>query len=292
MPKNHKYIIISPVKDEERYVELTLKSVVNQTLKPLTWIIVDDGSSDKTAEIIQNYTLTYSFIKLVGNPHAGIRKTGSAVIRAFNHGYESIDKTTYDFIVKLDCDLSFQPDYFEKLLEKFTADEQLGIASGVYLEKKMSGKWLEIKMPSYHAAGASKVIRRRCFEEIGGFIAMAGWDTVDEIRAMAKGWRTRHFPELRIRHHKPEGSGIGQLRTSMMHGKIFYITGGSKIFFIIKTIHRLSARPYVLNSMALLWGYLNALFKRRAMLVTKYEAKCYQAMLIARLRAQIKKMFT
>ena len=113
-----RYVIVSPVKDEESYIELTLRSVIGQTLKPLLWVIVDDGSSDKTKKIVEQCLPEYSFIRMEQHPHTGIRQTGSAVIRAFNFGYSSIGETDYDFIVKLDCDLSFEPDYFEKLLQR------------------------------------------------------------------------------------------------------------------------------------------------------------------------------
>ncbi len=286
-----RYIIISPVKDEERHVELTLQSVVRQTLKPVSWVIVDDGSKDRTPEIIRRYISAHPFIRLVRNPHAGIRQPGSAVIRAFNCGYETLGASDYDFIVKLDCDLSFEPDYFENLLGRFVDNDRLGVASGVYLEMGQSGAWKEVLMPSYHAAGASKVLRRKCFDEIGGFIVAAGWDTVDEIRAMASGWTTGHFVDLQMKHHKPEGSGIGMVRTSRMHGEIFYLTGGGKLFFLLKVLHRMGKKPFVIGALALSWGYMKALFKRKRLLVTKAEATCYQRLLRKRLQTQTKALF-
>jgi len=290
--RSPRYIIVSPVKDEERYVELTLRSVIGQTLKPVLWVIVDDGSRDNTPEIIQRYLPTCPFIRLLRNPHAGVRQPGSAVIRAFKCGYESIGAGEYDFVVKLDCDLSFEKDYFENLLEKFMDDPQLGIASGVYLERREDGTWKEVVMPSYHAAGACKVLRRECFEEIDGFIAAAGWDTVDEIRAMTQGWRTGHFVYLQMKHHKSEGSGIGSIRTNVMHGEIYYLTGGSRLFFLLKVLHRMGSKPYVIGAMALSWGYLNAIWKRKASLVTRSEARCYQSLLRGRLQAQTKALFS
>jgi poly-beta-1,6-N-acetyl-D-glucosamine synthase len=286
-----RYIIVSPVKDEEQYVELTLRSVISQTLKPVLWVIVDDGSKDSTPEIIQRYLSRNPFIRLVHNPHAGIRQPGSAVIRAFKCGHESIETSDYDFIVKLDCDLSFGKDYFQSLLGRFTEDHQLGIASGVYLEMGEDGAWKEVVMPSYHAAGACKVLRRNCFEEIEGFIVAAGWDTVDEIRAMTLGWKTGHFIDLPMKHHKPEGAGIGTIKTSVMHGEIYYLTGGGKLFFLLKVLHRMMSKPYVLGAMALSWGYMKALWQRKTSLVTEAEAKCYQSLLSGRLQAKTKTLF-
>jgi len=277
------YVIISPVKDEEQFVEFTLRSVIQQTVKPVLWILVDDGSRDRTSEIVSRYAEEHSFIRLIRNPNSGVRKPGSAVIRAFNVGYNALGDTAYDFIVKLDCDMSFEPDYFEQLMGRFAGDERLGIASGVYLEMNKTGVWKEVPMPSYHAAGACKVVRRNCFKDISGFIVSAGWDTVDEIRAMIHGWRSRHFRDLQMHHHKPEGSGIGPVRTNFMHGEIYYLTGGSKLFFLLKVLHRIKAKPYVLGALALTGGYLRAGVKRKDLLVTREEALRYKAMLRGRI---------
>jgi glycosyltransferase involved in cell wall biosynthesis len=277
------YAIVSPVKDEERYVELTLRSVTAQTVPPQWWIIVDDGSTDRTGEIVREYAQRHSFITLLRRPRVGGRRPGAPVIHAFNHGLASLAQQQYDFIVKLDCDLSFQPDYFEKLLEHFAGDARLGIASGIYLEADKAGVWTPVAMPPYHAFGASKVLRRRCFDEIGGFVAAPGWDTVDEIRASAQGWTTTHFSELHVRHHKPEGTGIGRLKTSRMHGEIYYTTGGDPVFFLLKALRRLTAAPYVTNCLALTVGYLGAMIQRKPRLVSRREAQCYRRLLRQRL---------
>jgi poly-beta-1,6-N-acetyl-D-glucosamine synthase len=147
-------------------------------------------------------------------------------------------------------------------------------------------------MPVYHAAGASKVIRRKCFEEIGGFIAAAGWDTVDEIRAMARGWKTGHFHDLQIKHHKREGSGIGVIKTSIMHGEIYYLTGGSKLFFLLKVIHRIGSKPYGSVALAQLRGYFKAMWEGKKLLVTETEAHCYRSLLHGRMLGQARKLLT
>jgi glycosyltransferase involved in cell wall biosynthesis len=277
------YVLISPVKDEERYVELTLRSVVAQTLQPALWVIVDDGSTDGTVAIVQRYVERYPFIRLVRHPKSGVRQTGSAVIRAFNFGQQHIGACDHGFVVKLDCDLSFPPEYFKQLLRRFDDDPKLGIASGVYLEEAAPGSWTAVKMPSYHAFGACKVMRKACFEEIGGFVAAAGWDTVDEIRAWHRGWRTGHFEDLQVRHHKREGSGIGQLRTNRMHGEIFFVTGGDPLFLIFKVIHRIATRPFVIGAANLLFGYCAAAVRGVPRLVSSAEARGYRGLLRQRL---------
>jgi glycosyltransferase involved in cell wall biosynthesis len=291
MPTGRRYIIVSPVKDEERFVELTLRSVVCQTVKPVLWIVVDDASEDRTPEIVARYLETEPVLRMVRRERGGMRQTGSPVIRAFNHGCTLIGETGYDYIVKLDCDLSFPPDYFEKLLARFIEDDRLGIASGVYFEQAPGDAWKAVVMPAYHAAGACKVVRRTCFEQIGGFVTAPGWDTVDEIRAMSNGWKTGHFAELQMRHHKPEGSGIGVLRTSVMHGEIYYLTGGSLVFFALKVLRRMGSKPYGLGALVLMYGYLKSLWQRRARLVTPREALTYRSMLQRRLMDEVKAVF-
>jgi hypothetical protein len=212
------------------------------------------------------------------------------VVRAFNLGLEALGADSYDIIVKLDCDLSFDPTYFESILRRFVADESLGIASGIYLEVDANGGWRPIRMPSYHAFGACKVLRRRCFEEIGGFVPAKGWDTVDEIRAIHKGWTTTHFEDLRTKHHKPEGTGIGVLKTSRMHGEIYYVTGGDPLFFVLKALRRLMVAPRPLNALALTAGYLNAVVKRVPRLVDAGEARCYRSLLRQRLHGGYRKV--
>jgi biofilm PGA synthesis N-glycosyltransferase PgaC len=288
--KAPRYVIVSPVKDEERYVEQTLRSVTDQNLKPILWLIVDDGSKDRTPELVRSYANSHPFIRLLSHPQSGERQLAFGEVRAFNWGLNFIGSVEYDFIVKLDCDLSFDADYFEQLMERFRQDESLGIASGIYLEQNTAGEWHEIVMPSYHAAGASKLMRRACFEDIGGFIPAPGWDTVDEIKAMVRGWTTTHFNELRMIHHKREGSSIGAVKTGIMHGEAYYRTGGSKIFFLLKVLHRISVRPYFVNAIALIWGYVRALVKRKQLLVTETEARYYKALLLGRLQERVKSL--
>ena len=291
MPKEIRYVIITPVRDEKSYIEYTINSLISQSIRPLEWVIVDDGSADGTGQILDRYAQEFEWIKVVHRSKKGARRAGGRVIEAFYEGYDVLSDTRWDFIVKLDGDLSFEPGYFATLLGRFMHDEQLGIASGVYLEMNRAGLWKEVAMPAYHAAGACKVMRRKCFKEIDGFVVATGWDTVDEIRAMTRGWKTGHFRDLQMKHHKFEGSGVGKIRTSVMHGEIYFLTGGSIFFFLFKTFHRIGARPYVLNALALTWGYLRSVLNRKERLVTPGEALCYQALIHKRLWMRTKRLF-
>jgi glycosyltransferase involved in cell wall biosynthesis len=281
-----RYVIVSPVKDEERYLELTLRSIIEQTVRPVKWVIVDDGSSDNTPRILERYTASHDWIQVVRIERDSKRDLGITEIRAFAAGYEWVKNVASEFIVKLDCDLRIPPDYFERVFAGFQDNGRLGIASGIYLEEH-NGRWLPAHMPGYHASGASKVVRRRCFEDIGGFVLCRGWDTIDEIKAVMKGWETRHFPDVTFYHLRREGAAMGFGRTNMLHGEIYYLTGGGALFFLLKVLHRMgSALPPVLGGLAMLWGYLKCRLGGRSRAVSHEEARAYRRLLNRRLRNQ------
>ena len=283
MQHGHNYILISPVKDEERYVERTITAVVSQTLRPLLWILVDDESSDQTPRILERYARKFEWVKTMRLQGLSKMKPGAAEVRAFNAGYQAIGNTNFDYLVKLDCDLDLPSDYFERLVERFLQDPKLGIASGIYLEKTKD-KWSPVTMPAYHAAGASKMMRRACHDDIGGLIAERGWDTVDEIRAQMAGWKTCHFEDLRFFHLKTEGSRVGSLRTSAMQGEVYYLTGGSGLFFLLKLLDRsIRAKPMFIASIAMLSGFLSFLISGKKRLVNDAEARFYRRLLNARI---------
>lgn len=280
------FVIISPVRDEERNIEKTLESMLAQTVRPLRWVIVDDGSNDRTPELIEQFLPRASFLTLIRNQRRTGRQTGVAEVLAFNTGLKEIAGLDYDYVVKLDGDLSFAPDYFEQILDRMDANPKLGITSGAY-EERRDGSWTEIVMPPYHACGASKVIRRACFEQIEGFVSQRGWDTVDEIRAIARGWQTTHFRDLMLKHWKAEGSGMGVWHTSAMHGEIFYRTGGGALLFLPKFVNRLRHRPYLIAALAMLWGFMRPFLKRTPKLVTPHEGRAYRALLHQRVAARL-----
>jgi glycosyltransferase involved in cell wall biosynthesis len=285
-----RYAVISPVKNEERFIGQTIASMISQKARPVVWIIVDDASTDGTARIVKECAGRYPWVRYLLYPGEAIRKTGSAEIHAFDYGSKTLGDIAFDFIVKLDGDLRFDEDYFERLLSQFIINNKLGIASGIYLEETAQ-LWEPIAMPGYHTAGASKVVRRECFEQIGGFIARRGWDTVDEIRAQARGWETRHFREIKFYHLRKEGTGMGQIHTNVMHGEIFFRTGGSFPFFIIKALHRmLRGKPFFMAGAAMIYGYMAALLQRQELLVNAMEARAYRRLLHRRLRGGMKRL--
>ena len=287
-----RYVLITPVKDEEKYIEATLRSVAAQTLKPCRWIILDDGSRDATPEILRRYAEKYEWIQVVRIERDAKRLPGSAEIRAFAQGYEMTKDEEFDFVVKLDGDLELPLHYFEYLCDKFREDESLGLASGHYLERR-KGRWNPIPMPEYHVAGASKMYRRKCYADIGGLEFSSAWDTIDEIRAFERGWTTRHFDELEFYHLKTEGSGVGQFRTNIMHGEIYYLTGGGIAFFLLKLLYRVHrSKPFLLGSLAILWGYLKCWMSGQPTLVSDSEARRYRQMLSRNMRDGFSSIFS
>jgi len=276
------YVIVTPVKDEAAHIGDMIKSVLAQTKRPNRWIIVDDGSTDNTSEIIISNTKGIPWISVL-NTKSVLRNLGSAEIIAFNHGLNTLRVDDFDFIVKLDGDVKLEPYYFQEILTRLEQDKNFGIISGVYREMHDSN-WVTIKMPSYHAAGASKIVRRECYKAIGGFVPQKGWDTLDEIRAGLTGWKTGHFEDIIFAHLKPEGAALGKLSTHFFHGEIYYQTGGGVYFFIFKVLHRmLSVKPFFIGGAMMIAGYLVSFVKNKERLVNNLEASFYRNQLNKRL---------
>ncbi len=250
-----KYSLITPVRDEEKYIRHTLDSVVAQTIQPAEWVIVDDGSTDKTAELIEEFARRFEWIQVVRRPDRGFRKAGGGVVEAFCDGYNSLRCKDWQFIVKLDGDLTFSPDYFQKCFERFRREPRLGIGGGdIYHD--LGGELKLEENPRFHVRGATKIYRRACWEAIGGLIAAPGWDAIDEVKANMLGWKTYSFEELHILHHRFTGSADGLLRDLVKHGLACYISGYHPLFVAASCLSRLAQKPYVIGSAAICFGFL------------------------------------
>lgn len=252
-----RYVIITPVRDEEKYIEATLECVLRQTILPVEWKIVDDGSTDRTGAILDRYATQYPWIRVIHRVNRGFRKSGGGVVEAFYEGYSSLQCHDWDFIVKLDGDLSFSPEYFEKCLEYFRREPNLGIGGGK-IYHTISGK-LELEPnPIFHVRGATKIYRKGCWEAIGGLWISAGWDTIDEVKANMLGWKTYSFSDLQLHHHRFTGTADGLVRDRVKHGKVCYVSGYHPIFVLASCLYRIVQKPYFLGSAAILYGYLKA----------------------------------
>lgn len=254
------YVIITPVKDEEKYIEYTIKSVIKQTIKPLEWVIVDDGSIDKTREIIEGYSRQHKWIRGVYGGNHGPRTAGIRHIKAFYEGYARLGSTTWDFIVKLDGDLSFDEDYFERCLAYFKENPRLGIGGGVILNV-FNGKLIPEKHPLFHVRGATKIYRRQCWDDIGGLIISPCYDTLDEVKANMMGYETQSFTNLKLIHHRYTGKAYGRWGNSVKNGLGDYISGYHPLFMIIKCAKRFIQKPYSIDAFGLLHGYISGYIK-------------------------------
>lgn len=267
------YVVITPVRDEEEYVEETIRSMLKQTIPPVNWILVDDGSRDRTPEILQRYVGSTPWLDVVTREDRGFRATGSGEVDAFYEGYSNLRTDEWDFIVKLDADLVFDEDYFERCLRHFAQEPRLGIAGGTIESVGKNGIYRE-SHPSFHVRGATKIYRRTAWEALTGIVAAPGWDTLDEVRANILDWKTRTFPEIVLRQLRPTGSALGQWRSWLKDGEGCYLVGYHPLFLLARSVFRLSRRPYVVAAAGLLTGYVWALV-RRVPRTASVDTMCY-----------------
>ncbi len=259
------YIVISPVRDEERYLPETIASMVAQTVKPSRWVLVNDGSSDQTGRIIDAAAAQYPWITAVHRGNRGFRQAGGGVIAAFYAGFETLAADPWNFIAKFDGDLAFAPDYFERCLREFAATPRLGLGGGTCCKMVGGSVVPEFKgEPSFHVRGPTKIYRRECFHDIGGLIRAAGWDTVDQIKANMHGWETRTFPHIQIQHLRATGGAYGSWKDWVKNGLANYITGYHPLFMALKCIRRTLRNPLSCEGPALGWGFLKGYFQRVA----------------------------
>lgn len=255
------YIIITPVRDEQEHLENTIASVAAQTLLPDKWVIVNDGSTDSTGAIIDAASKQYPWIEGVHRINRGFRKSGGGVVDTFNDGYSRIADQSWDFLVKMDGDLSFERDYFERCFDKFAQNPRLGVGGGA-IYNLIEGKSVLESCPAFHVRGATKIYRHACWNAIGGLLPAPGWDTLDEVKAQMEGWQTLTFPDLRLTHHRMTGAADGAWGGLVKNGRANYICGYHPLFMAVKCISRVATRPYVWGPVALAWGFISGYLKR------------------------------
>lgn len=268
------YYIIIPTYNEEKFIALTLQSLVAQSVLPSKVVVVNDGSTDKTEEIVHSFIEKHSFISLVNKTSEAIHLPGSKVIQAFQKGFETLDNN-YDFIVKADADLIFPSNYFETIINHFQSDDKIGMVGGfAYIAK--NGAWvLENLTDKDHIRGAFKAYRKECFEQIGGLKPSMGWDTVDELLCKFYNWKVITDPTLKVKHLKPTGANYNKA-ARYNQGEAFYCLGYG--FFITSIA---SAKLAFMKKKPLLFldyikGFLKAKSAKKEVLVTPEQAKFIQ----------------
>jgi glycosyltransferase involved in cell wall biosynthesis len=231
--------------------------MARQTILPKQWIIVNDGSQDGTGTLIDQAALQYPWIRAVHRKDRGSRKWGAGIIEAFYAGYDALDCDDWEYMSKLDGDLSFEPDYFERAFEKFRDNPMIGIGGGVLYHYDRGQRVFE-SHPRFHVRGGVKIYRRECWEAIGGLWVGPGSDTVDEVKANMLAWTTSSFFDIHLIHHRFTGASWGRWGGLTKDGKIDYVLGYHPLFLAAKAISRLIRRPYVVGSFAHVCGYLSA----------------------------------
>lgn len=254
-----KYCVITPVRDEEEFIGATIQAVIAQTICPTEWIIVDDGSTDRTAFMVQEYADRFSWIRLARRENRGFRSGGGG-IEGFLLGVNRLKTQDWEFLVNLDADLTLAPDYFEQCFAKFREDPALGIGGGTIYNKIGEELQLE-KCPDFHVRGATKIYRRQCWDVLGGMLPGVGWDTVDEMKARMRGWSTLTFPDLQIIHHRATGTAQGLWANAVKNGHSDYVVGYHPLFFLAKCVRRLFQAPLVIGGLALGYGFLRCYLK-------------------------------
>jgi glycosyltransferase involved in cell wall biosynthesis len=237
--------------------------MVAQTLRPQLWILVDDGSTDTTGSIIDQAARGHSWMRAIHRADRGYRKAGGGVIDAFYSGFKSLGGEPWDYIVKLDGDLSFAPTYFADCIHYFHTDNKLGIGGGTICNVMSGGMEPETYGdPPFHVRGATKIYRRPCWEGIGGLYPATGWDTIDEVKANMLGWKTYTFPDLKLTHYRFAGDADGAWKNWVKNGRGSYISGYHPVFMFFKCLSRLTEKPYGVAAAGLCVGFLSGYFRR------------------------------
>ena len=269
------YVLITSARNEEEFIERTINSVINQTVLPKKWIIVNDGSIDNTGAIISKYSSKYDFISLI-NKEAENKRNFGAKARAIKLAYQTIIDIDFDFIGNLDADLSFNQDYYEKLLAEFKKDSELGIAGGIRLDR-MGNEFIKVKTASDSVGGPFQFFRRQCYDQIGGYLPLrfGGIDAVAETSARMNGWKVKHFPHLKVYHFRLTGFTKDNIISQRFKiGLKNYSIGYHPLFQFLKIISKDFSKPYIISSLLVLSGYVWGALRRYKVPISR-EFKSY-----------------
>ena len=247
------YVLITPARNEAAFIELTIKSVIGQTVLPLKWVIVSDGSTDGTDEIVKKYAAEHPWIELVRMPERAERHFAGKV-HAFNAGYARVKDLNYDIIGSLDADISFEPEYFDFLLKKFVQDPTLGVAGTPFREGTVQYDYRFSRIE--HVSGACQLFRRECFESIGGYVPLKAGaiDLTAVVTARMKGWKTQTFTDKFCLHHRSMGTAKAHiLVATFKSGYGDYPMGVHPLWQLFRSIYQMSRKPFLLGGHAFWW---------------------------------------
>ncbi|WP_420862174.1 glycosyltransferase family 2 protein [Algirhabdus cladophorae] len=259
------YVVVSPCRNEAEFMRRTLDSMVAQTLRPTLWVIVDDGSTDETPQILADYAAAHDWIKIIPKPDRGHRAVGPGVIEAFYAGLDTVELSDYAYLCKLDLDLDLPPRYFEILADRIEANPRIGTCSGKAYFKNSAGDMVSENITDEMSLGMTKFYSVACFQQIGGFVREVMWDGIDCHKARKMGWTPVSWddPELRFDHLRPMGSSQQSIFTGRKrHGFGQYYMGTHPLFLLASAVNKMRQPPYVLGGLAMVQGYFGAMLRR------------------------------
>ncbi len=261
------YALVTAAKNEAGFIGQTLQSVIRQTVQPRKWVIVDDGSTDATPDIVTELARQYQFIELIRSDQAHGRRTFASQVFAAAQGFERVKALNTAFVGFLDADILLDDDYYACLLGKFAADRRLGLVGGRVLDQHV-GKLVDIRAGSeeFHVPGGVQFFRRECYDQTGGYVPLelGGQDVLVEMRALSLGWQVRTFGEVKAIHLKPEGAGgEGSWRRSIKQGRRLYLLGYHPLYAFIHCLRRYKQAPAFMSILLKLSGYMAAASRGR-----------------------------
>lgn len=285
-----RYVLVTPARNEEKNIERTIQSMICQTHLPLKWVIVNDGSTDATASIVARYLAEHKWIELVEMP---LRRDRSfaAKVNSFNAGYERVKHLQYDVIGNLDADLSFEKDYLEFLLKKFSEDPSLGVAGTIFKEAGGYSTDTDSFEGQTHVPGGCQLFRRECFSDVGGYIPIkaGGIDWIAVTTARMRGWKTRSFREKAFFHHRSLGTAErSALASGFSYGEKDYYLGWHPLWEAFRVLYKITKRPYVVGGAVLGTGYLWAFVKQTPRAVSKELMLFHRAEQMLKLKTILK----
>lgn len=290
MMKLPTYVIVTPARNEARFIALVLESVIAQTALPLRWVVVSDGSTDETDALVLRYAQSHPWIELL-HLDSGVQRNFAGKVNALHAGYERVQGLAFDAVAFLDADLEFAPQYFAFLLEKLAGSAALGLVGTAYVE--LDNESYDYNFVSReHVAGACQLFRRACYEQIGGYRAIAGGaiDSIIGIEARMYGWQTRTFTEMYSRHHRKMGTaGSGPLRSRFKTGMKDYAIGNHPLWELVRGLYQMTRPPFLLRGVAVWAGYVWATLRCKPRAVPAEVMRFYRREQMLRLSAFVKR---
>lgn len=258
MSRPLRYAVITPARNERSHLPALEECLVRQTKRPDEWLVVDDGSTDGTLEFANAVAGRRTWVRVLQHKGAEPPQRGAAVVRSFTAGVNALGPLP-DVVVKIDADVTFDAEYFERLLSAFASSPKLGIASGVCHELR-DGKWSPLFGTRSHVWGAARAYRRECLELVTPLEEREGWDDLDALKARLEGWETGVIANLPFRHHRQLGQRGGRVAVWLRQGEVAHYMGYRFSYLVARALYRFVQEP---RASLMLVGWATATFRRQ-----------------------------